>query len=117
MTTTDTDALAERIARALRQETDDGADRTEDYAAAVLPIVAEEVRKAKAEALREDADAEFDRFLARVRRDAADEVGQYVKRHHPDGLTEKTTVLGYIDTAADRLGRGIHANGRGRETP
>ena len=57
MTTTDTDALAERIARALRQATDDGADRTEDYAAAVLPIVAEEVRKAKAEALREAADA------------------------------------------------------------
>ena len=64
-----------------------------------------------------DPSAEFDRFLARVRRDAAEEVGQYVKRHHPDGLTEKTTVLGYIDTAADRLGRGIHANGRGRETP
>ena len=55
MTTTDTDALAERIARALRQATDDGADRTEDYAAAVLPTVAEEVRKAKAEALREAA--------------------------------------------------------------
>ena len=59
----------------------------------------------------------LDRFLARVRRDAAEEVGQYIKRHHPDGLIEKTTVLAYIDTAADRLGRGIHANGRDRETP
>ena len=53
MTTTDTDALTERIARALRQATDNGADRTEGYAAAVLPIVAEEVRKAKAEAWQE----------------------------------------------------------------
>lgn len=53
--TTDTDALAERIARALRQATDDGADRTEDYAAAVLPIVTGEVRRAKVEELREAA--------------------------------------------------------------
>ena len=59
----------------------------------------------------------FEAWLARVRRDAAREVGQYIERHHPDGLTEKTTVLGYIDTAADRMGRGIHANGRDRETP
>lgn len=64
-----------------------------------------------------ELEAEFDRFLARVRRAAAEEVGQYIERHHPDGLTEKTTVLGYIDIAADRLGRGIHANGRDRETP
>lgn len=53
MTTTDTDALTERIARALRQATENGADRTEDYAAAVLPIVADEVRKAKAGAWQE----------------------------------------------------------------
>lgn len=59
----------------------------------------------------------WDEWIARVRRDAAREVGQYIERHHPDGLTEKTTVLGYIDTAADRMGRGIHANGRDRETP
>ena len=59
----------------------------------------------------------WDEWIARVRRDAAEEVGQYIKRHHPDGLIEKTTVLAYIDTAADRLGRGIHANGRDRETP
>ena len=63
MTTTDTDALTERIARALAIE--DGYDpedpcngwamdscRTE-ATAAVLPIVAEEVRKAKAEAWQE----------------------------------------------------------------
>ena len=68
-----------------------------------------------------DGDLLWDAWLAahdaRVRRDAAREVGQYIERHHPDGLTEKTTVLGYIDTAADRMGRGIHANGRDRETP
>ena len=53
MTTTDTTALQERIETALLRATDDGADRTEEYAAAVLPILAEEVRKAKAEALRD----------------------------------------------------------------
>src|SRR5699024_6598426 len=51
--TTDTAALQERIEAALIRATDDGADRTEEYAAAVLPIVAEEVRKAKAEAWQE----------------------------------------------------------------
>ena len=61
--------------------------------------------------------AEFDRFLARVRRDAAREVGQYIKRLHPNGLTAKKSVLADIDIAADRMGRGIHANGRDRETP
>ena len=63
------------------------------------------------------ASAEFDRFLARVRRDAAREVGQYIKRLHPNGLTAKKSVLADIDIAADRMGRGIHANGRDRETP
>ena len=59
----------------------------------------------------------LDRFLARVRRDAAREVGQYIKRLHPNGLTAKKSVLADIDIAADRMGRGIHANGRDRETP
>lgn len=54
---------------------------------------------------------------ARVRRDAAREVGQYIKRLHPNGLTAKKAVLADIDIAADRMGRGIHANGRDRETP
>lgn len=40
--TTDTAALQERIEAALIRATDDGADRTEEYAAAVLPIVAAE---------------------------------------------------------------------------
>ena len=67
MATTDTDALEERIARELfytespEERHRDGwlsaysEDRYlyRDLAAAVLPIVAEEVRKAKAEALRE----------------------------------------------------------------
>lgn len=54
---------------------------------------------------------------ARVRHDAAREVGQYIKRLHPNGLTAKKAVLADIDIAADRMGRGIHANGRDRETP
>lgn len=65
MSTTDTDALKERMARALAKQ--DGYDPDNfcdewimygmrESAAAVLPIVAEEVRKAKAEALREAAD-------------------------------------------------------------
>ena len=62
-------------------------------------------------------DGWLDRFLARVRRDAAREVGQYIKRLHPNGLTAKKSVLADIDIAADRMGRGIHANGRDRETP
>ena len=73
MTTTDTDTLTERIARAYYEnrvaaiESDQerqswpawedhekaDADEWRDAAAAALPIVAEEVRKAKAEALRE----------------------------------------------------------------
>lgn len=79
MTTTDTDALTERIARVLdpwvwTDEDDDPntfrrlarrnnrlAERPASLAraAAVLPIVAAEVRKAKAEALREAAREEF----------------------------------------------------------
>ena len=62
MTTTDTDALTERIARAICEHDDAGGDNWDedrdwymDQAAAVLPIVAVEVRKAKAEALREAA--------------------------------------------------------------
>ena len=69
----------------------------------------------------EEADARWSRWLAahdaRVRRDAAREVGQYIKRLHPNGLTAKKSVLADIDIAADRMGRGIHANGRDRETP
>lgn len=69
MTTNDTDALTERIARALYENAEyygpaptqppwdwrDDEERGEwiEVAAAVLPIVAVEVRKAKAEALRE----------------------------------------------------------------
>ena len=59
----------------------------------------------------------WDEWIARVRRDAAREVGQYIKRLHPNGLTAKKSVLADIDIAADRMGRGIHANGRDRETP
>ena len=59
MTTTDTDALAERIAAALTEHwrakhTATGTPCS-GCTAAVLPIVAVEVRKAKAEALREAA--------------------------------------------------------------
>ena len=77
MTTTDTDALTERIARAFYENRvaaiesdherrswpawDDhekaDADEWRDAAAAVLPIVEAEVRKAKAGALREAASA------------------------------------------------------------
>lgn len=69
MNTTDTTALQERIARALyenaeyygpedtqppwEERDDDERGEWMELAAAVLPIVAEEVRKAKAEALRE----------------------------------------------------------------
>ena len=53
MTTTDTTALQERIEAALIRATDDGADRTEEYAAAVLPVIDAEVQAAKAEAWQE----------------------------------------------------------------
>lgn len=58
MTTTDTDALRDRIAIALAVRGQDfayqvGPIEARALTAAVLPIVAEEVRKAKAEALRE----------------------------------------------------------------
>lgn len=59
MTTTDTDALKEIIAAALWNRALDNGERIipdcHVLAAAVLPIVADEVRKAKAEALREAA--------------------------------------------------------------
>ena len=73
MTTTDTDALTERIARALYENAeyygpedvqpawehrdDEERDEWRAIAAAVLPIVAEEVRKAKAEAWDETCEA------------------------------------------------------------
>lgn len=63
----------------------------------------------------------YDRWLAahdaRVRRDAAEEVRRYIGRLHPKGLTSTDAVLADIEIATDRLGRGIHANGRDRETP
>ena len=49
--TNDPTPLQERIEAALLRATDDGADRTEEYAAAVLPIIAAEVRKGQAEAV------------------------------------------------------------------
>ncbi|MCT1710309.1 hypothetical protein [Dermabacter hominis] len=57
MTTTDTDDLTERIARALDKNFNPGcypimAAMFMDYAAAILPEVEAEVRKAKAETLR-----------------------------------------------------------------
>ena len=48
--TTDTAALQERIEAALIRATDDGADRAEEYAAAVLPIVAAEAQAASEKA-------------------------------------------------------------------
>ena len=73
MTTTDTDALKKRFARALyviwwtdhmqdpsasydHPLNEDAREACESAADALLPIVAEEVRKAQAEALRETAD-------------------------------------------------------------
>lgn len=54
--TTDPTPLQEQIEAALIRATEDGADRTEHYAAAVLPIITAEVQAAKAEALRQAAD-------------------------------------------------------------
>ncbi|MGO1349700.1 MAG: hypothetical protein ACTMIL_12750 [Brevibacterium aurantiacum] len=53
--TTDDKTMIEQIETALQQATFDGADRTEEYAAAVLPII----RKAQADALRDAAREEF----------------------------------------------------------
>ena len=60
MTTTDTDALTERLWEAIAEARDKGERTAHDVdsyevVAAVLPIVAVEVRKAKAEALDEFA--------------------------------------------------------------
>ncbi|MCT2056935.1 hypothetical protein M3D53_09805 [Dermabacter hominis] len=62
MTITDTDDLTERIARALDKNFNPGrypimAAMFMDYAAAILPEVEAEVRKAKAEAWEEGYDA------------------------------------------------------------
>ena len=65
--TTDTTALQERIETALLRATDNGADRTEEYAAAVLPIIAAEVQAAKAEAILMDG---FDMAVADLLADA-----------------------------------------------
>ena len=51
------DELRDRIAEALRRETDNGGSRTEDYAQAVI----------------EELEAEFDRFIARIKAEAWDE--------------------------------------------
>ena len=83
MTTTDTDALTERIARALFEVRDDAydLDEWEDLdstdrerwmcdAAAVLPLVAVEARKAKAEAWDEAAShAESKSWITNFRAD------------------------------------------------
>ena len=55
--TTDTAALQERIEAALIRATDDGADRAEEYAAAVLPIVAAEAQAASEKAWDEGYEA------------------------------------------------------------
>ena len=51
------DELRDRIAEALRRETDNGGSRTEDYAQAVI----------------EELEAEFDRFIARIKAEAVAE--------------------------------------------
>ena len=56
--TTDDKTMIEQIETALQQATFDGADRTEEYAAAVLPII----RKAQADALRDAAREQFTFF-------------------------------------------------------
>ena len=55
--TTDTNPLQERIEAALIRATDDGADRAEEYAAAVLPIVAAEAQAASEKAWDEGYEA------------------------------------------------------------
>lgn len=49
--TTDDKTMIEQIETALQQATFDGADRTEEYAAAVLPIIRQAERDAAREAL------------------------------------------------------------------
>ena len=79
MSTTDTDALKERIARALFEVRDDAydLDEWEDLdstdrerwmcdAAAVLPLVAVEARKAKAEAWDEGAQAQANTYGGQI---------------------------------------------------
>lgn len=50
-----------------------------------------------------------------ARAEAVREAARYIDLLHPKGLTPKSAVLADLEIAADRMGRGIHANGRERE--
>lgn len=52
---------------------------------------------------------------AQARAEAVREAAQYIERLHPKGLTPKRAVIADLEIAADRMGRGIHANWRERE--
>ena len=49
-----------------------------------------------------------------VRAEAVREVARYINRIAPNGLVPKKMILADMEFAADRLGRGIHANGNDR---
>lgn len=49
------------------------------------------------------------------RAEAVRETARYIDRIVPNGLVPKMMILADMEIAADRLGRGIHANGRDRE--
>lgn len=60
-------------------------------------VLAQHEREAKAEAVRESA--------------------RYLNHIMPNGLVNPIAVLADLDVAADRLSRGLHANGQDRKTP
>lgn len=87
MTTTDTDALAEKIRDEVAgivigsgyYSTAIGVDEASEVAAAVLPIVADEVRKAKAEAWDETCEA----FAWCITNGPIEDALPYVAEHNP----------------------------------
>lgn len=102
-------------ARSAEKDRDDNVTAREEVVNRLSATLTERTRER--DTLQEALDGKVAAHDARVRRDAAEEVRQYIKRLHRKGLTSQDAVLADIEIAADRLGRGIHANGRDRETP
>lgn len=65
----------------------------------------------------DEAEAEFDRFIDKVRAESVRETARYIERITPKGLVNRAAALADMNVAADRLERGVHVNGMRRHTP
>src|SRR5690606_40126856 len=60
---------------------------------------------------------ELDKHMQEREAEAVREAGQYIQLLHRGGLVDRKGVLADLEIAACRIERGLHANGREKDTP